>query len=161
VAKLAFWFECGSQNDCVAGTLCVNWQGAGYCVPATDPDFGCGPDQTRTLPVFGGDGQAVVCVSKGPRCGSDGVCFAGCASFGCEGELTCNDVTGLCECSGNDDCTDSGVCGADHLCAECATSADCEGRDDGNEVCFDGKCGCGSAATCPNYGWVAATPVCE
>jgi hypothetical protein len=162
IQPLAGWFPCESPAGCFEGTNCVEWRGAGYCVPiAEGPDPDCGFDVLMTLPIFGDDGDQAVCVTDDPRCGADDRCFMGCGAFGCEGLGTCNEATGQCECTDGADCTSTGVCGADKRCTECNTSAQCASNSGGNKACIDGRCGCDTATTCPDYGWANATPVCE
>ncbi|MDF3070925.1 MAG: hypothetical protein K0R38_6526 [Polyangiaceae bacterium] len=155
-----FWEECATTAECDdAALVCVTWQGAGYC--ATRNVDGCEfPASELALPEFGvPDAPVNVCVGLyGCR---DGKCEPGCEQFGgCDGDLTCGEVSHLCECASAAQCPESGVCGADKLCAQCADSTDCPGGITGLDACVEGKCGCSAASACPDL-TESATPVCE
>jgi hypothetical protein len=165
VPWVSLWYTpCTKQADCT-DSFCVTWEGKGYCANAPSDDF-CFPPWTapsQLLEFGSADPQMFdVCFGTGATCNA-GKCIASCADpflGGCDGNGdTCNEVSGLCECETGDSCA-SGVCGADSHCVECVTSDDCAENAAGNTSCFDGKCGCGSADSCPDD-TQAGTPVCE
>jgi hypothetical protein len=166
VPYLSNWGSaCVADTECFEGSeLCVEWQGAGVCASLVDvnnPEFPCVFGVADSLPRFGAEGDADVCVAPDPRC-FDGQCAPGCGDFlsgGCgigTGD-TCSETTGLCECSQGTEC-DTGVCGTDGHCA-CVDSEDCTVP--GRDVCQNGICVCGSADSCPDQGFSNATAVCE
>lgn len=156
---------CEDDTGCSEGVeACVEWQGVGQCATLADtnnPEFPCTFGNPGSLPRFGAEGDADICITPDPRC-IDGACQPGCGdlfSGGCgigNGD-TCSELTGLCECAEGTEC-DSGACGADGHCA-CVTSEDCTVP--GRDTCQDGICVCGSAESCPNPGFVNAPAVCE
>ncbi len=166
VPWMSLWYTpCLSQADCDEFSACVAWEGKGYCASldegfCTSPPWG----EPTTLPEFGkADPQPVaVCFGSGARC-NEGKCIVSCAhpilgSCTDKGD-SCNEQTGLCECETGTKCK-SEACGEDSHCVECVTDMHCAGNTNGNTTCVDGKCGCGSADTCPTEA-ESATPVCE
>jgi hypothetical protein len=158
---------CDDDDGCFAGLeACVASGGKGFCASLPDPDLGCFiAGVAVTVPRFGSQGEVEVCGSPDPRC-IDGGCQPGCADpdkGGCDtgGGDTCSETTGLCECSGNDECA-SKLCVNSH-CVQCATSAECEtnSQSTGLDVCVNGKCGCSAADKCPDGGFESASAVCE
>ncbi len=168
VPGASFWStQCVSDDDCAEddSERCVAFNGVGYC--AMLPDQGaCFFGEPADLPVFGGGTTATVCASFLSRC-REGQCMYNCADpiygglCGVGNGDSCNEVTGLCECSAGTECEGSGVCQTNKLCAECVTDQDCIAKDAaGLDKCFEGKCGCGTASSCPDT-TQAAMPVCE
>jgi hypothetical protein len=166
VPWMALWYTpCTTQADCT-DSFCVAWEGKGYCAAAADEGFCFSPPwaEATQLPEFGkADPQLLdVCFATGARCNA-GKCIVGCGDLflgSCENDGdSCDEVSGLCLCETGDSCA-SGSCGADSHCVQCVTSDDCAANTDGNTVCVDGKCGCGSAAACPDE-TADGTPVCE
>jgi hypothetical protein len=166
LASASTWVHrCQSDADCGDdGTqTCVDFAGTGFC--ATLPDAGdCGFFDVKTMPRKGADGNVDVCADTYGRC-FDGKCDLGCDDplfFGslCDGSGngdTCDENSGRCTCVANEECA-SNVCGANSLCVECATTEHCTSK--GLDTCVLGKCGCGSAASCPDN-TQAGIPVCE
>jgi hypothetical protein len=153
---------CQTDDDC-GGDTCVAFRGVGVCAILADGAGSCDPYTLKTLPRFGADAMVDVCVNtSGDRC-VDGTCTQACNdptldANRCSGGTgdTCNPDTGRCECQTDDECT-SNVCGPDHHCVECVTNDQCHGF--GLDTCVNGKCGCGSADSCPAQG--TATIVCK
>jgi hypothetical protein len=159
--------SCADDSGCFADfEACVSSGGKGYCASLPDADLGCFiAGVPLTLPRFGAQGEVEVCGSPDARC-VEGACRPGCADpdkGGCDvgGGDTCSQVTGLCECAGNDECA-SQLC-VDAHCVQCATSAECEtnAQATGLDVCVNGKCGCSGTDKCPDGGFESASAVCE
>jgi hypothetical protein len=168
VPPASFWTaNCTSDSDCVFedNQRCVELEGVGWCAPISGE--GCTFGGPTALPLFEIPTATVtVCAATWDRC-RDGSCEFNCADpvFGgfCEAGNgnSCNEDTGLCECEVGAECNATGICGADKHCTECATDQDCIDKNAaGLDKCFAGRCGCGSAASCPDN-TQAATPVCE
>jgi len=153
-----FWEPCDSSTACNDVQRCITWQGAGYCANLNSDS--CFPEELAlTLAEFGtADSTVNVCVV--PAACNHGACEPGCETVGCGDGLECGATSHLCECSTGSECPDSGVCGDDHLCAQCVTDDDCSAPDAGLDKCVNGVCGCSSASVCPDP-TASATPVCE
>jgi hypothetical protein len=144
---------CQTDNDC-DGEVCVAFRGAAFCAAPSDSETGCPFFLSQeTLPRFGAEGTVDVCLSHSLSC-VDGTCAEPCNVDSCPDSGTgdtCNSDTGRCECQSGAECN-SGVCGADHHCVQCVTDDQCTAP--GQDKCVNGKCGCGSADSCPTTGQV-------
>jgi hypothetical protein len=162
-----WFFDCDENVPCFSeDDVCISWQGRGWCASKPDQVLGCiTGGEPEMLPVLGSNDEAEVCVDRAWICGDKKTCEVGCSGgFGCGGGKgdICNEATHRCECGAGTECT-SGVCGDDDQCAECVTDAHCTptASISGNDVCVDGKCGCSGPDKCYDYGFAAATTVCE
>ena len=147
-ARLPVAADCNSTG-CPANTRCVEYSYDSM------PFVGCAVQCNAQTSDECEEGFICRPVSSGP---SHGSCVPPCASNGdCQNGRACNKATGLCECDGDEQCSDlsgawhqAAVC-ASQLCRlECASNFDCGCGDH----CEAGACvaGCQAHADCCGAG---------
>jgi hypothetical protein len=154
VATASGWvLACASAGDCMlAGDVCIEVNGLGRCAFTSATCGGIFPDDIAVR-EFGTATMVTVCGVGSSAC-RDGRCVDRCGPIHTctpeQGGRTCNEITGQCECTDDNDCAGGvGVskCNETTRRCECARNADCEGTDD-VDICVDGRCGCSSVSVC-------------
>jgi hypothetical protein len=166
VAAASGWIvSCGQTSDCqFVGDVCIDVNGVGKCAFKKETCAGSFPDDIQAREMATG-ATVTVCGVATSEC-HDGRCVDRCGSLhSCtpeQGGRVCNEATGKCECTGDNDCSGGvGVskCNTITKQCECAGNTDCAGIDD-FEICVDGKCGCSSVTVCKRD-FTGTTLTCE
>lgn len=160
---------CLDQSMCPdPAEACVEYNGEGRCAPLESDMFSCadlGLVAVQLTPTEGGR-SVTVCADQSSTC-VDNNCFTPCkADTDCPpqlGQPHCQVATGLCTCSGDDECLASGQPGlvvCDAGTCGCTVDADCSGGKN-VDTCIDGACGCSSTTTCTDPVFDNATQLCQ
>lgn len=170
-ARLGGWtVACADADGCSPLTACIVVDAktnAGACAYVPGPDLACadlGLDELTETAIAGGD--VLVCGDANATC-VDARCVSPClADSDCsiqQGTPYCDVGTGVCQCTGDLDCQQTGAPGLVACLAGrcgCEVDDDCAGGDN-VDICRAGACGCSGPRACSTPVFDRATLVCE